>query len=676
MFNLMSRTFRTSIGICVLSLAACGGSGGTATSNNDPVTPVAEDSANSEPDTPNREEASNSNDPVSPEPEEPETGPDETADREPDAPTEPEAEETAEPEPSDPSGPIRGEPVDGRYIVALNKEATGSQTVQQVAAVLLGPLGGEAIHVYTTVLTGFVADLSPAEAALLAANPLVDYIEQDQTVTTSATQANATWGLDRSDQETLPLNGSYRYANDGNGSHVYIIDTGINSTHNDFTGRVGESRNFVSPAGLLFGNSNTNPNDFEDCNGHGTHVAGTAAGSTYGIAKAATVHGIRVLDCQGAGSTASVIAGIDWVATNHQAPAVANLSLGGGNSAAMDAAVRNAVSTGVVMVVAAGNDNQDACNGSPNRVAEAITVGATANNDSRSSFSNHGSCVDIFAPGSAITSAWYQNNSQSKTISGTSMAAPHVTGAAALLRAITPGVSAKAVFDRIIAQSARGQLSSLTSSSPNLLLQVAAADGGNAPVDNSPAAAFSASCDELDCRFNASASSDDKGIASYNWNFGDNGAANGASSQHIYSSAGVYTVTLTVTDTAGQSDSETETITVRRAVTAPPACSGCNTYNGSLTGANDLDYYGSAEGFSSTGGELIATLAGPVDADFDLALQKLSGGLFGNNWRTVASSTGNSSSENISYNGASGTYRWRVSSYSGAGSYSLETQNR
>lgn len=372
--------------------------------------------------------------------------------------------------------------ISGQYIVVLEDNAGPiAETVER----LLSTVGGSFLA-ELPIINGAVVRVDGLSARMLAANPLVDYVEQDQvmSVNNTAAQTPATWGLDRSDERARMLDNQYRYPADGGaGTHIYVIDTGIRSTHSEFTGRVGEGRNFVgsSSGGLLgglfggllgglFGGGDIDPTDYEDCNGHGTHVSGTAAGSTYGVAKSATIYGVRVLGCNGSGSNSGVIAGVDWVANNATMPAVANMSLGGGASTALDDAVRNAVNSGVVMVVAAGNDNTNACNGSPNRVAEAITVGSTTQNDSRSSFSNTGSCVDIFAPGSSITSAWYQSDTQTNTISGTSMASPHVAGAAALL--LDEASSPQAVFDLVIDDATTGVLTGIGSGSPNSLLYV------------------------------------------------------------------------------------------------------------------------------------------------------------------------------------------------------------
>jgi subtilisin family serine protease len=335
------------------------------------------------------------------------------------------------------AGQVRaaGNPVAGSYIVvfkagAVRAEGAGPSQRPVVAAAareLAQAHGGRVTFVYQHALKGFAVRLAPGRADALARDPRVAYVEPDRTVHAVVSQTPATWGLDRIDQRDLPLNNTYNYNQTGQGVNAYIIDTGIRATHQQFAGRVGNGADFVGDG-----------NGTNDCNGHGTHVAGTTGGTTYGVAKQVTLHAVRVLDCNGSGATSGVIAGVDWVTANHGSPAVANMSLGGSASSSLDAAVSNSIGSGVSYAIAAGNSNANACNYSPARVAAANTVGSTTSADARSSFSNYGTCLDIFAPGSSITSAWNTSDSATNTISGTSMATPHIAGAIALYLQTNP----------------------------------------------------------------------------------------------------------------------------------------------------------------------------------------------------------------------------------------------
>lgn len=368
------------------------------------------------------------------------------------------------------------EPIRGQYIVVLNETADGP--VLNLADRLIASVGGgELLHVYDAALDGFAVKLPAIAARALERSPLVARVEQDTLMQLNATQFNVpSYGLDRVDQVT-GLDGNYDYPNAaGAGAHVYIIDTGINSSHVDFAGRLGEGRNFASNGGGLLcsllgiGCPAPEPGNVEDCNGHGTHVAGTAAGTEYGIAKSATIHAVRVFSCAGTTATSTIIAGVDWVAQNAVAPAVANLSLGGGASQTLDDAVQGMINAGVTAVVAAGNDNTDACSQSPARLPAAITVGSTTDTDARSSFSNFGTCVDLFAPGSNIVSASSSNDTGSTTLSGTSMASPHVAGGVARYLSVNPSATPADAAAALLTIATPGQVSSAGSGSPNLLM--------------------------------------------------------------------------------------------------------------------------------------------------------------------------------------------------------------
>lgn len=350
--------------------------------------------------------------------------------------------------------------IQDQYIVVLDDNvADVDLEASRLAQIYFGDRSNG--YTYRRALKGFSVRMSEQWAARLAEDPLVAFVEEDSEVSASVTQTNATWGLDRIDQRDLPLNGQYNYTFTGSGVRAYIIDTGILTTHNEFGGRA------ISGFTAINDGNGTN-----DCNGHGTHVSGTVGGSTYGVAKNVTLVAVRVLGCNGSGATSGVIAGVDWVTSNHAAgaPAVANMSLGGSVSSSLDTAVSSSINDGVTYAIAAGNSNADACNYSPARVANALTVGSTTNTDARSSFSNFGTCLDIFAPGSSITSAWYTSNTATNTISGTSMASPHVAGVAALYLETNPGASPATVAAAIINSSTLNKVTSAGSGSPNRLL--------------------------------------------------------------------------------------------------------------------------------------------------------------------------------------------------------------
>ena len=549
--------------------------------------------------------------------------------------------------------------------------------IGSLAHQLAGNHQGRVKHVLRHALTGAILELaSEKQAERLAEHPAVKLVEENGIVHASATQSNPTWGLDRIDQRDLPLSASYTYDTTASNVNAYIIDTGILTTHTQFGGRAVHGIDTVD-----------NDSNATDCNGHGTHVAGTVGGSTYGVAKAVRLVAVRVLNCSGSGTDAGVIAGVDWVTANHTKPAVANMSLGGGLSTALDNAVQNSINAGVTYVLAAGNENQNACNTSPARVAAAITVGSTTSSDARSSFSNYGSCLDLFAPGSSITSAWHTSTSATNTISGTSMASPHVAGVAALYLAANPSATPSQVASAITSNATTGKVTSPGTGSPNRLLY--SLFGGSppppppptdTPLSNGVAVSVSDSAvgnnkyfyidvpagqsslvvqlsggsgdADLYVRFGSKPTS-----STYNCRPYLNG--NNETCTHNSPAAGRWWIMLNAYSAySGASLKATYT-----------AAAGCTTYTGSLSsGASAYQpngsYYQSTVSGSHTG-----ALTGPSGTDFDLYLQKWNG----SSWASVASGTTSSNVENVSYSGTAGYYRWRVHAYSGSGSYSLCT---
>ena len=350
-----------------------------------------------------------------------------------------------------------------RYIVTLD---AGTAFPGAVANRQAASFGGSVGFVYRNALKGYSITLPAVAAAALARLPGVESVVADGIATTMTTQSSAPWGLDRIDQRALPLSGTFTYTNTGAGVKAYIIDTGIRATHTQFGGRVLQGTDKID-----------NALPAADCHGHGTHVAGTVGGSTYGVAKGVTLVAVRVLNCQGSGTWSQVIAGIDWVTGDHQAgqPAVANMSLGGSANSAVDTAVQNSIADGVTYGVAAGNGNffgfaQNACNSSPARVGPALTVGATNSTDTKASWSNYGSCLDLFAPGVSITSSWATSDTATNTISGTSMATPHVVGVAALYLQTHASASPATVAGALSANATTGVVKSAGNNSPNKLL--------------------------------------------------------------------------------------------------------------------------------------------------------------------------------------------------------------
>ena len=348
-----------------------------------------------------------------------------------------------------PVNSVNGVPIENSYVVVV-KDGADPTSVAAVAGI-------QPRYVYVSALNGFSAELNQGQLTALQHNPNVDYIEQDQEYQADATVTAASWGLDRIDQRNLPLSGTFTYTATASSVYAYVIDTGIYTAHTQFGGR-------ASNVYDAFGGSG------QDCHGHGTHVAGTIGGSSYGIARAVRLRGVRVLNCSGSGSTSGIIAAVDWVRGHRSNPAVANLSLGGGFSSSLNTAINNLANSGVFVAVAAGNSNANACNYSPSSASAAYTTAASTSSDAKASYSNYGSCVDGYAPGSSIRSAWIGSTTATNTISGTSMASPHIAGVAALYKANFGNAGSSTIVSWINSNATSGKITGNPSGTPNRLL--------------------------------------------------------------------------------------------------------------------------------------------------------------------------------------------------------------
>ena len=461
------------------------------------------------------------------------------------------------------SGNVQTELVPNEYIVALHTSQVSASRLGAQAQSMAAAAGAQITAVWGAALNGFAVKADAAAIAKIRANPSVEWVEPVQVMRKIATQSpTPSWGLDRIDQANFPLNTSYTYPTGGTVPHIYIIDTGILTTHNDFTGRIGASSNHITPV------APSGP-AWTDCDGHGTHTSGTAGGTTYGVMKTAIIHAVRVLDCFGSGTNVSVINGINWVITNAIQPAVSNMSLGGGADVGIDNATNNMAAAGIVSAVAAGNSNANACNFSPARATNALTAGSTTTTDARSSFSNFGTCLDIFAPGSSITSDYIGSNNATAILSGTSMASPHVAGVAALYRSQNPSATAAQTATALISNATLNKVTNPGTGSPNRLLYMGFIGGGPPPTNINPVANFTVNCVLRpggvgnDCAYNGTGSTDSDGtIVSWTWTSTARPSLTGSIVSYPYPSGVTVTATLTVTDNAGGTNTKSQTFTV------------------------------------------------------------------------------------------------------------------
>lgn len=469
-------------------------------------------------------------------------------------------------------------PVPGQYIVIYKGGASVPGAAGRHSGIDLAAQedtiryrhNGKVRRVWKSAVKGFAVQMSAQQAEALAQYPAVALVEEDGIVHATAEQSGAVWGLDRIDQHDLPLDSTYYYGLSGNGVTAYVIDSGIRTSHSEFGGRASGGYSTV-PDGR----------GTDDCNGHGTHVAGILGGSTYGVAKAVKLVAVRVLNCAGSGRVSDVISGVDWVTANGQLPAVANMSLGGGASPALDTAVQNSITAGVTYAVAADNADANACASSPARVAAALTVAASDSADRRAYFSDYGSCVDLFAPGVGIESAWNRNDTATKTLSGTSMAAPHVAGVAALYLSSQPGATPAQVATALVGNATDGKITSAGNNSPNKLLYSGFVSA--VPSDTTPPAAHldaPLAGDALTGTVTLQATaSDDTGVAKVEF-FADGDLLLGTVTAEPYrldwdSAAladGPHAFTAKVTDTAGNA---TTSAVVAASTANPTTVSAC-----------------------------------------------------------------------------------------------------
>ena len=465
--------------------------------------------------------------------------------------------------------------------------------------------GGEVKYVYEQALNGFAFRGSAQAAEAIRRNPNVTRVEADAEVWLDETQSNATWGIDRIDQRS-GTDGTYTYDATGAGVTAYVIDSGILTGHSEFGGRASVGLDLVGT------------NDGQDCNGHGTHVAGTIGGATYGVAKAVSLVAVRVFDCTGGSSWSTIIAAIDWVVGDHNGPndegadepAVANMSLGGGANSSVDQAVQSMIADGVATAVAAGNGNfagreDDACKYSPARVPEAMTISATDKTDTKASWANYGNCVDWFAPGVSITSAWYTSSTATNTISGTSMATPHAAGVAALFLAENPSATPQVVRDAVYEATTKDVVNSSKTANDHLLYSgfITSSVDVTAPPTADAGGPYTGT-EDSSVAFSSAGSSDPDGAGlTYSWNFGDGSTSSVAAPSHTYLWGGSFIATLTVTDGSGQSATDTATVSITEVNDQPIADAG-GPYNGTVGTSVTFDASASSDFDNQDGTDL------------------------------------------------------------------------
>ena len=506
------------------------------------------------------------------------------------------------------------------YVVQL---APSSAPVSALVSSLVARYGGTVGFTYTHAIRGFSVTLPSAVASRLAHDPLVAAVEPVVAMAVNDVQTPAQYDLDRTDQRS-GLDNKYTYAASGAGVTAYDLDTGIRPTHVDFGGRasvgydaIGDGQNGI------------------DCNGHGTHTAGSIASTTYGMAKLAKVVAVRVLGCDGSGTSDQIVAGLDWVTAHAVKPAVANMSIGttAGTSAVIDAAVRGLVNSGVPIAVSAGNGvgnglyAEDACTHSPSDEPLALTVSAVDNTDTKPIWANRGTCVDIFAGGVDVNSTWYTSDTATNLDTGTSMSSPHVAGAAAQYLSSNPTATPAQVASFLVGQATTGAVKSPGSGSPNKLLYIGGiTGGGGTPGNVAPTASFTSSVSGATATLTDTSTDSDGTIASRAWSFGDGTTGSGTPVSHTYAASGTYTVTLTVTDNGGATASKTGTVTVTVAGGGDPDPSTPNLTSGvaksDTTGAKgSFKYYKIAV---TAGKTVTLTTTGPscgllsCPADIDL----------------------------------------------------------